>query len=209
MDAELLGPHGGKALVGLEELGLGHAVLGVAGVVHHLEALPGLAQGEDAAGIVAAADLFGDLADGLFQIVHHSQIVQVDDSAQTLGLLILNGRGVVGGEHDVLAGDAAALTHEKFRLGRAVAAAALFVEDLQNGGGGGGLHGKILPVAGVPGKGGLQRAGVFPDALLVIDMEGGGILGGNGLQLGLGSKGCFHAKRPQILKNKCGIFPTK
>ena len=192
MDAEVLGTQLRQAGEGLGNLGAGHAVLGVAGVVHDLEALPGLSQGEHTAGIVAAADGLGHRADGLGQIVHQSQVVQVDDGAQLMGQLEFLGGRVVGGEHDVLAGDAAALGHGQLRQGGAVAAAALLLEKLQNGRGGGGLDGEVLPVAGIPGEGLPQAAGVFPDACFIVDMERSGVLGGNGLQLIPGDKWCFH-----------------
>ena len=37
----------------------------LAGVVHHLKALLGLPQGEGAAGVIAAGNLFGDITDGV------------------------------------------------------------------------------------------------------------------------------------------------
>ena len=192
VDAELLGPHGRQTGEGLRDLLPGHAVLGVAGVVHHLEALPGLSQGEHAAGIIAAADLLRHMADGLLQIVYQGQVVQIDDGPQPVRQLELLRRRVIGGEHDLLSGDAALFRHHQLRQGGAVAAAALLVEDLQNGGRGGGLDGEVLPVAGVPGEGSPQAAGVFPDAPLVVDVEGRGVSGGDGLQLLFGDKGCFH-----------------
>ena len=192
VDAELLGAHGGKAGKCLRDLGAGHAVLGVAGIVHHLEALPGLAQGEHAAGIVAAADFLRHMADGPLQIVHQRQIVQVDDGAQPVRHLEFLRRGIVGGEHDVLTGDAAPLRDYQLRHGGTVAAAALLVQQLQQGRGGSGLHGEILPVAGIPGKCLPQAAGILPDALLIIDVERGGVLGGDGLQLVLCDKGGLH-----------------
>ena len=177
---------------GLSDLGAGHTVLGIAGIVHDLETLPGLAEGEHAAGIVAAADLLGDVSDGLFQIVHQRQIVQVDDGTQLVRQLEFLRRCIIGREHDVFAGNAAFFRHQQFRERRAVAAAALFLQDLQNGGSGGGFDSKVLPIAGIPGEGLTQAAGVFPDARLVVDMERGGILGGNGVQLFFCDKRCFH-----------------
>ena len=207
MDAELLGTLGGQTSEGLGDLGAGHAVLGVAGVVHDLETLPGLAQGEHAAGIVAAADPLGNLPDGLLQVVHHRQviqeidhgeIVQVDDGPQLVRQLELFGRGVIGGEHDVLTGDAAFFGHQQLCQGGTVTAAAFFLQNFQDSRGRSGLHGEVLPVAGIPGESSLQAAGVLPDALFVIDMERGGILGGDGLQLILCHKRRFHGRRPQI-----------
>ena len=65
VDAELLCPQLLQAAEGLGHLGPGHAVFGLTGVVHHLKALLGLPQGEGAAGVIAAGDLFGYITDGV------------------------------------------------------------------------------------------------------------------------------------------------
>ena len=192
VEAELLDAQGLELPEGLKELLPGHAVLGVAGGVHDLEALPGVPQSEHAAGIVAAAHLLRHPAQQAVHIFHMGDVIQIDDGAQLGGQGELILRRVVGGEHDLLAPDAAPVGHHQLRQGGAVRAAALLLEQLQNGRGGGGLDGKIFPIAGVPGKRRLQAAGVFTDALLVIDVEGGGVLGRNGLELIQRNKWCFH-----------------
>ena len=175
VDAELLSALRLQALKRLGDLGGSHAVLGVAGVVHHLEALLALAQLEHTAGIEAAGDLLGDVADGLLQEVNVGDVVQVNGGAQLGGQSELLSGSVVGGEHDLSPGKAAAVRHHQLREGGAVHAASLFLQNLQDLGIGGGLHGKILGVAGVPGKGLAQSPGVGTDTLLVIEVEGGGI----------------------------------
>lgn len=67
------------------------------------------------------------------------------------------------------AADAAdALGHHQLRERRAVAAAALLLQDLKDGGGRRSLHGEIFPVAGIPRKSGFQAAGILADALRII-----------------------------------------
>ena len=83
-------------------------------------------------------------------------------------------------------------TQGQLRQGRAVAAAALLMENFQDSRDRGGFDREVFPEIGIPGKGGFQVPGVFPDALLVVDMEGGRILSGDGFQLRAGGKGCFH-----------------
>ena len=175
VDTELLRSLRLQALEGFGDLGGSHTVLGITGVVHHLEALLALAQLEHTAGIEAAGDLLGDVADGLLQEVDVGDVVQVDGSAQLGGHLELLGGGVVGGEHDLSSGEPAALGHHQLGEGGAVHAASLLLQNLQDLGIGGGLHSKILGVAGVPGKGLAQSPGVGTDTLLVIEVEGGGI----------------------------------
>ena len=109
-----------------------------------------------------------------------------------MGQLVLLGQGVVGGEHDLAAPEAAFLRQHQLGEAGAVRAAALLPEDVQQSGGGGGLDGEILLEAAVPGEGGAEAAGVGPDAGLVVEVEGGGVLGGDGVQLLLCHKGFFH-----------------
>lgn len=169
-----------------------HAILGVAGVVHDLKALARLAERERAAGIETAADLLRDIANGLFQKVHVCDVIQIDGRAELCRQAIILGGGLVGREHDVLAGAADALSHHQLRERRAVAAAALLLQDLEDGGRGRGLHGEILPVAGIPRKSGFQAAGILADALLVIEVKRCGIARGNVLELLHCYKRLFH-----------------
>ena len=192
MDAEPLGPLGLQHPERLGDLGTGHAVLGVAGGVHHLEPLLALPQGEHAAGVVAAEHGLRDLADGLLQKFHMGEVVQVDHRPQAAGELVLLRQGVVGGKHDLLPPETALLRQHQLRQAGAVGPAALILQQLQQGGGGGCLHGEILLEARVPGKGLVQGAGVGPEAPLVVEVEGGGVLGGDCVELPLGHKGCFH-----------------
>ena len=85
MDAELLGPQLLQALESFGDLFPGHAVLGLAGVVHHLEALLALPQLEGAAGVEAAGDFLGDVSDGVLQKVDVGDVVQVDGGPQLGG----------------------------------------------------------------------------------------------------------------------------
>ena len=187
VDAEVLDAQGHHAVDGTCHLVLGHAVLGVTGHIHD-----GVAQGEGSAGIVAQADGLGHLAlADTLQELHVGGVVQVDVSAQIVGLLHVLDGGDVGGEHDVLAHGANGLGHHQLGVGGAVTAAALFLQDLQDVGVGGGLHGEVLPVAGVPGKGFLQCTGVGTDTGLVIQVEGGGMLGGDLLGLFKRHKRCL------------------
>ena len=95
--------------------------------------------------------------------------------------------------------EAALLRQHQLREAGAVRPAALLPEELQNGGGGGGLYGKVFLEPPVPGEGGVHRPGVLPDAPLVVEVEGGGVGPDDLLQLGLGHKGCFHGCVPRFL----------
>ena len=175
VDAKILGTLCSQLLVAVDHLLLGHAVLGVAGLVHDLEALFALAQLEHAAGIKAAGDLFGDIADGILQKVDVGDVVQVDGGPQLGGQGKLLSGGVVGREHDLVPGKSAAVGHHQLGEGGAVHAASLLPQDLQDLGVWGGLDGEELPVAGVPGESLVQAAGILPDSLFIIDMKRCGI----------------------------------
>ena len=94
VDAEVFRTHGLELLIALDNLFLGEAVLGLAGVVHDLEALFALTQGKDAAGIVAAGDGLGDVADCLLQEVDVGEVIQVDDGVLLVRLNVLFRRDV-------------------------------------------------------------------------------------------------------------------
>ncbi len=192
MDAKTLGPHALQLLKALEKLLPGKAVLAVPRGIHDLKALLAFSQPEDPAGVEAAGDGLGDIAQRLLQKVDVGEIIQIDDRPQLCRQLVLGGGGLVGGEHDLLPGEAAFIRQHQLGEGGAVRAAALLPQNLQNGGGGGGLNGKILLKARVPSKGGFQPSGGLPDALFVIEVEGGGVLSGDGGELFKGHKGLFH-----------------
>ena len=192
MDAELLRALGLEQAERLGDLRARHAVLGVAGIVHDLKAFTRLAERERAARIEAAADLLRDIANRLFQKFHVRNVVQIDGRAELCRQAVILGRRLIGREHDVFAGAADALGHHQLRERRAVAAAALLLQDLEDGGRGRGFHGEILPVAGIPRKSGFQAAGVLADALLIIEVKRCGIARGNVLELRCCYKRLFH-----------------
>ena len=192
VDAEVLGSQLLQAGERLLHLLLGHAVLGVPRLVHDLEALLALPQGEGAAGIVAAGDGLRDTAQGVIEEVHVGQVVQVDDGPQLVGVAELLGGGLVGGEHDLMAGKSTALCHHQLGEGGAVHATALGVEQLQNAGGGGGFHGEIFLKAGIPGESLVQLLGIVFNPRLVVDVERGGIGLTNLLGLSQGEERFLH-----------------
>ena len=90
-----------------------------------------------------------------------------------------------------MSGDTGGLGQHQLRVGGAVAAAALLLQNFDDKGIGGCLDGKVLLEALVPGKSLLQGPGVAADASLVIHMEGSWDLGGDFLRLFQGNKGGF------------------
>ena len=194
VEAEVLRPLGLQGTESLGDLGAGHAVLGIAGGVHDLMAVLAGSQGEHAAGVVPAEDGLRDMTDGLLQKIHVGQIVQVDDSPQTVRHPVLLRQGVVGGEHDLLPPEAASLRQHQFGKAGAVRAAALLAEELQKGGIGGGLDSEVLPEPGVPGEGGVDPPGVLPEAFFIVEMEGCGVFFYDLVQLRSGDKGSLHRR---------------
>ncbi len=154
----------------LFHLFLGHAVFGLAGVVHDLHLVLAFAQLEHAAGIVAAADGFGNAAN-LLDKRHMRVVVKVDVRAEVICLLHILHRRDVGAEHDVGAGDAARLAEHQLGVGRAVHTAAFLLQNLHQIGVRRRLDGKILLVTLVPAERRVERTCVFPDTLFVIHME--------------------------------------
>ena len=199
VDAEVLGTLGGQLLVAFDHLLLGHTVLGIAGLVHDLKALFALAQTEGAARVIAAEDVLRHTGDTL-QKFHHGGIVQIDIGTQLVGLLHILYGSLVGGEHDFTAGETAHLAEHQLSQGRAVHAAALLLEDLQDDRVRQSLDGKILLEAFVPAECLVDAAGIFTDALLIVDMERRGHILNDLLCHRLGQKRfLFHSNIPLIL----------
>lgn len=128
----------------------GHAVLGVPGHIHD-----GVAKREGAARVIPQAHRLGNRTHGR-QKIHIGGVVQIDVYAHLPRLAHIQRRRIVGGKDHVMARDANGLGQQQLRIGGAVAAAALLMEDFQQEGVGGGLDGKILPESGIPGKRRLQ-----------------------------------------------------
>ena len=199
MDAELLCALLHQLFVAVDHLLLGHTVLGIAGLVHDLKALFALAQTEGAARVIAAEDVLRHTGDTL-QKFHHGGIVQIDIGTQLVGLLHILHGSLVGGEHDFAAGETAHLAEHQLSQGRAVHAAALLLEDLQDDRVWQSLDGKILLEAFVPAECLVDAAGIFTDALLIVDMERRGHILNDLLCHRLGQKRfLFHSNIPLIL----------
>ena len=163
VDAKVLGAFGFEHVEGLEELLGGHAVFGVAGVIH--DAVGDL---EQAAWIKAAADRFGDGPRNTLKELDVADVVKVDDGTQLVGELKVGSRRVVGREHDVVSRDAQRAGDHELGIARAIAAAAVFVENGDERRVGVGLDGKVFLKARVPCKGVAHFLHVAADARLVV-----------------------------------------
>ena len=207
VQAEALDALGLEHGVGLEELVAGETVLRLLGLADDgVAALEG-------AGVVAEADALGETGD-LLEEGDVGDVVEVDVGAQLLGLHELLGRGVVGGEHDGVAGQTDALGEEQLGQGRAVGAEALLLQDAHEVGVGRGLDGEEVAETLVPGEGVAQAAGGGADGALIVEVEGGGptvrdladlgfaageVLFGHGVCSGLGGEGDFGGALPEGL----------
>ena len=100
VDAKVLGTLGLEHAEGLEELLGGHAIFGVARVVHDA-----VGELEQAAWIKAAADRLGDGPRNTLKELNVADVVKVDDGTQLVGELKVGSRRVVGREHDVVSRD--------------------------------------------------------------------------------------------------------
>ena len=163
VDAKVLGTLGLEYAEGLEELLGGHAIFGVARVVHDA-----VGELEQAAWIKAAADRLGDGSRNTLKELDVADVVKVDDGAQLVGELKVGRRRVVGREHDVMPGDAQRAGDHELGIARAIAAAAVFVENGDERRVGIGLDGKVFLKARVPCKGVAHFLHVAADARLVV-----------------------------------------
>ena len=163
VDAKVLGALGLEHAERLEELLGGHAVLGVAGVIHDA-----VGELEQAAWIKAAADRFGDGPRNTLKELDVADVVKVDDGTQLVGELKVGSRRVVGREHDVVSRDTQRAGNHELGIARAIAAAAVFVENGDERRVGIGLDGKVFLKARVPCKGVAHFLHVAADARLVV-----------------------------------------
>ena len=118
MDPKFLRPFFLQDLEGGEKLLPGHPVLGISRVVHDI-----IADLEKAARIEPAADGLRDLPNGFLQKINMSNIVQIDDRPQFMGIDKLFRRRVVGGKHNIFPHCSHGLGEHKLCIGRAVAPA--------------------------------------------------------------------------------------
>jgi hypothetical protein len=205
VDAEVLCALLHQLLVALDHLLLGHAVLGITGLVHDLEAFFALAQLERSARIVAAEDVLRHTGHTVEE-VHHGGVIEVDVGTQLVGFLHILHRSLVGGEHDVAAGKAADFAEHQLGQGGAVHTAALFLQNLQDDRVGQRLDGEILAEALVPAERLVDAAGILADALFIVDMERGGHVLEDLLGLRFGQKRfLFH----NILPSHFIVSPTR
>ena len=129
--------------------------------------------------VVAEADQLRH-AGMLLQILQVRDVVKIDHRPQLPGLDVLLCRGIVGGEHDILAPYPRHLGKEELRQGRTVGPHALLLENPDNPGVRQGLDGEvILEPSGNPVEGLVEPPGVGPDGSLVVDMKRGRVLPGN------------------------------
>ena len=169
VQAELLRAQPHQLFDAVEDLPAGHAVFRIAGVSHD-----GVAEFEIPAGIIAQADGLRNAA-VLRQEVDVRVIVKVDDRAQLARVFKLARRGIVGGEHDVLARDAQLFAQHQLGLRRAVHAAAVPVQQLQDCRVRAGLDRVVFLVAHVPLERALQIMRCRDYARLVVNMERRGV----------------------------------
>ena len=163
VDAKVLGALGLEHAEGLKELLGGHAIFGVARVVHDA-----VGELEQTAWIKAAADRLGDGPRNALKEPDVADVVKVDDGTQLVGERKVGSRRVVGREHDVVARDTQRSGDHELGIARAIAAAAVFVENGNERRVGIGLDGKVFLKARIPCKGVAHFLHVAADARLVV-----------------------------------------
>ena len=172
VDAEVLNAFLSGDAVGFDHLRAGESVLGFFGFADDVVA------GFLGSGVESEGEGVGE-AD-FFEIVEVGDVVEVDEGADVFGFSIFFQGCVVGGEEGALAGDAECFGEDEFGEGGAVGAHSFFGEDLNDPGVGAGFHGVVVAEAGGgPLEGGGEIPGGSAYAFLVVDVEGGGVVGGD------------------------------
>mmetsp|Transcript_36250 Transcript_36250/g.90498 ORF Transcript_36250/g.90498 Transcript_36250/m.90498 type:complete len:340 (-) Transcript_36250:165-1184(-) len=112
--------------------------------------------------------------DGVVEVVDVADVVEVDDGAQLLGLLVLVDGRVVAGEHDHVATQPHALRQHQLGEAAAVSAQALVLEQLEQVRVRRGLDGEVVGEAGRPAEGLLEPPAGGADAVLRVHVERSG-----------------------------------
>ena len=172
----------------LEELGLGHAVLRVAGVVHDA-----VGELEEPAGVEAARDGARNGARNLLEEGDVRDVVEVYDGIKLARHREIERGRVVRGEHDVLTAHAERLGDHELGGAGAVAAASVVAQDRDERGVGVRLDGEELLEPGIPRKRIENGFRVGADAGLVVEMEWRRELVGNSNELVFRDKWALHA----------------
>ena len=153
------------------QLSARHAVFGVLRRAHDL-----LVDREVLAVVEAQRHRLGHFAAGdLCEKVDVGDVVERDRRAETERQSVFFGGGLVAGEHDVVADDAALFAQHQFGQRRAVHPAAQRVQNLHDRRVGGRLDREVLFEAGAPRERVIDASCVVFDPLFVIDVEGGGV----------------------------------
>ena len=97
MDTEILHTLCLQDLISLKHLLRGETVFSIARIVHDV-----IADGKISAGIVTAAQGLGQITDGLLQEIDMGDVIQIDGGTDFCRIFEFMGRGIVGGEHNVL-----------------------------------------------------------------------------------------------------------
>ena len=125
MDTKLLCTLAFKDTESIKNLFRCHTVFGISRIVHNI-----IADLEYSAWIIAAADNFRNPAYSLFHALNVSDIIQINNSANFICILKLFVRSIIGGKHNVSFSAADCLGKHKLCHGRAVTAAAIFLQNL-------------------------------------------------------------------------------
>ena len=171
METKLLCPQGLQSFQSFLQLRIGEAVLRLPRIAHN-----GAADLEISARVIPAADAFRDTA-VLFQNVDMGNIIQIHISPQCPGMVELLIRHGIGRKHNIPTVEAAGICQGQLRIAGAVHTAAFLLEDAQNGRVRQCLDSKIFLKILTPGKSLVQCPGILSNAVLIIKMKRGGVLG--------------------------------
>ena len=108
MDSKILRSFCLQHLKCFEKLFRCHAVFGIARIVHDI-----IADFEQAARIITAADHLGNMPDRLLQKLNMCNIVQIDNCPQLICQLKFFRRRIIRGKHDLLPFEFHSLCHHK------------------------------------------------------------------------------------------------
>ena len=108
MDSKILRSFCLQHLKCFEKLFRCHAIFGIARIVHDI-----IADFEQAARIITAADCLRNMSYGLLQKIDMGKVIEIDDGSQLICQLKFFRRRIIRGKHDLLPFEFHSLCHHK------------------------------------------------------------------------------------------------
>ena len=178
MDTKFLSTFFLQNLECLKNLLSSHTIFGIPGIVHDI-----IADLKHSARIITAADHFRNISDCFLHTLNMSDIIQVNNSTDLIGILKLFLRCIIGRKHNIPFLAADCFGHHQLCHGRTVTATAIFLKNFDQKRVRSCLYCKKLFKSFIPCKCFFYCFRILTDSFLIIKVKRSRKLCGNLLEL--------------------------